>query len=135
MECFQKGPKATVGRVQCLEAPPEAAGSLAILGHEACRYAGCGRPPALRAVGLHPAQLLPRAPAWRSGRLADSSNHSTIFLLQLCTSPVLGSGERLRMPKKGLSLKLDWRPDRGRFPWLPGSCRDILTLSLVRGTL
>ena len=23
MECFQKGPKATVGRVQCLEAPPE----------------------------------------------------------------------------------------------------------------
>lgn len=35
MGCFQKGPKATVGRVQCLEAPPGGStNSLALLGHQ-----------------------------------------------------------------------------------------------------
>lgn len=137
MECFQKGSKATVGRVQCLEAPPEGSrqpGSPGAQGLSAPLAVGDTRP-----SRVYSAQSLPRAPAWRFGRLVDlhSSNHSTIFLLHSSNSvlPKSWVQVRLRMPKKGLSLKLDWRPDRGRFLWLLGSCRDSLTLSLVRGTL
>lgn len=84
VECFQKGPKETVGRVQCLEAPPEGSrqpGSPWVQGLSARLAVGDPGPSGVWAP--HPAQLLPRAPAWRFGRLVDlhSSNHSTIFLL------------------------------------------------------
>lgn len=96
MECFQKGPKATVGRVQCLEAPPEGSrqpGSPGAQGLSAPLAVGDTRP-----SGVYSAQSLPRASAWRFGRLVDlhSSNHSTIFLLHSSNSVLPKSWVQVR---------------------------------------
>lgn len=124
MECFQKGPKATVGRVQGLEAPQGGSrASLALLGTlQLVSTTSCedqpsglwGQDPVLRCPqGIH-------SEAWEAGWPAfipaKLGRHLTPPLLEPA-SQVLDSPETLQMPTK-VCLKL-------------GSQTELWTLSLA----
>lgn len=138
MECFPKGQKGTVGRVQCLQAHQGAAQvPPALQGHrEACQHHELGENASPQGCGARPcAQLLRRASLrGLGGWLACTPPHQII-------SPSSSSIPELCTPKSWIQLRLQmlqsplsssaWGTNLGHFLWLLGSCRDILTLSLI----
>ena len=70
MECFQKGPKATVGRVQCLEAPPEGSRQPGYPGARGLQVRWLWETPGPQGCGAPPCSVAPQGTClevWEAG--------------------------------------------------------------------